>query len=137
MPFHARLLVRTALAWLAVSLAVALAAALPGLLPAPGLSNALRPVWIHLLTVGWLTQLVFGVALWLFPRRGEEAGAARRAAPAAWLLLNLGLAARAAAEPATALGASGPWSWALAGSALLQWLAILLLIAAAWPRVSG
>ena len=137
MPRHTRLLVRTALVWLAVSLAVALAAALPGLLPVPGLAQALRPVWIHLLTVGWLTQLVFGVALWLFPRRGGEGSPAARVAPPAWLLLNLGLLVRAVAEPASVLGAFGSWSWALAGSALAQWLAILLLIAVAWNRVSA
>lgn len=136
MPRHARLLVRTALVWLAVALAVALAAALPVPMAVPGLAEALRPVWIHLLTVGWLTQLVFGVALWLFPRRGGSEGPARWAASTAWALLNLGLIVRAAAEPASALGSAVSWSWALAAAALLQWLAILLLIGVAWPRVT-
>lgn len=140
MPVASRLLVRTALVWLAASLAVALAAALPGLLPVPGLGAELRPVWIHLLTVGWLTQLVFGVALWLFPRpggrRGGEEGP-RWPLAAAWLLLNGGLLARAVAEPAAALAPAGPWSGALLGSALAQWLAVLLLVGAVWPRVTG
>jgi hypothetical protein len=25
------------------------------------------PVYLHLLNFGWLTQLLFGVALWMFP----------------------------------------------------------------------
>lgn len=140
MPVTSRLLVRTALVWLAASLAVALATALPGLLPVPGLDAALRPVWIHLLTVGWLTQLVFGVALWLFPRPGGRPGSEegpRWPLAAAWLLLNGGLLTRALAEPAAALVPAGPWSGALLASALAQWLAVLLLVGAVWPRVTG
>jgi hypothetical protein len=26
------------------------------------------PTYLHLLVVGWLTQLIFGVAFWLFPK---------------------------------------------------------------------
>ena len=50
----------------------------------PALSNtALHLGAIHLLTVGWLLQLISGVAYWMFPRhpsappRGDERSGSR------------------------------------------------------------
>jgi hypothetical protein len=91
-------------------------------------------VYLHLLVVGWLTQLIFGVAFWLFPRysaaqpRGSE-----RLAWAAWGLLNSGLVVRALAEPWHAV--SGRGGNALVASAGLQLLAGLAFVANTWPRV--
>ncbi|HXI21905.1 MAG TPA: hypothetical protein VNH46_12495, partial [Gemmatimonadales bacterium] len=71
---------------------------------------------VHLLTVGWLLQVITGVAFWMFPRhpiappRGNEVPG--------WFafgLLNAGLALRLAGEP-WRLGYGGP-AWPLALSA--------------------
>jgi hypothetical protein len=89
---------------------------------------------IHLLTVGWLLQLISGVAYWMFPRhptrppRGDE-----RLGWTALGLLNSGLLLRLIGEP-WRLGAGGP-AWPLALSALLQLAAVALLIALLWPRI--
>src|SRR5690606_29312518 len=99
MPLLARLLIKTALCYLglALLLGVGLAAGV-----GPGMA-AFGPTWVHLLVVGWLTQLIFGVAFWLFPRHSRERPYGRTApAWAAYGLLNLGLALRVAAEPAVA-----------------------------------
>lgn len=105
----------------------------------PGLAPpALTPVYFHLLMVGWVTQLIMGVALWLFPR--AEGGPPGGGTPLAWAVyvaLNVGLLARAVAEPLQA-GAPGA-----AGAALLLWSAALQALAAVgfvislWPRVRG
>lgn len=129
-----RALVGAALACLVLGMAVGVLLAAPGVDPA--WRTALRPAWVHLLAVGWLTQLVFGVALWLFPRRRQL----RHQSPLAWsglVLLNAGVAARTVAEPALALAHGPPWGALAAVAAVLQWLAVLLFVACLWPRVRG
>jgi len=39
-----------------------------GILLTSGVTNGLFPVYIHLLVFGWLTQLIFGVIYWMFPK---------------------------------------------------------------------
>jgi heme/copper-type cytochrome/quinol oxidase subunit 1 len=84
--------------------------------------------------VGWLTQLIFGVAFWMFPRysaaqpRGSE-----RLAWAAFILLNVGLLIRAVVEPWHTV--SGRGGNALVLSAGLQLLAGLAFAVNTWPRV--
>ena len=92
------------------------------------------PTYLHLLVLGWLTQLIFGVALWLFPKyspsrpRGDE-----RLSWASFLLLNLGLLLRAVAEPSHALGY--PVGALLIVAALAQLLAGWAFVLNTWPRV--
>lgn len=128
--------------WLVLGMGLWAVSAAPGLFPTPGFASALRPSALHAVTVGWLTQLVMGVALWLFPRpRGtpprREAGPGPGAAWTIHLLLNVGLLARVAVEPFAALGAPGPWRACLVGSGVLQWVAVVLFAGLAWPRVRG
>lgn len=84
----------------------------------------LSPVYFHLLLVGWVTQLIFGVVYWMFPKysaaqpRGNE-----RLGWATYGLLNLGLVLRLIGEPWVALTGDKRLGWLLAGSALLQLLA--------------
>ena len=54
---------------------------------------ALRAVHIEMLLVGWMIQLVMGVAVWIFPRMGLRL-APRRSVVSAWVafaLLNSGV----------------------------------------------
>jgi hypothetical protein len=131
MPALARLFIKTALAYLALALVLGVAlAARPGALGAAG------PAHVHLLVVGWLTQLIFGVAYWLFPRHSKE-----RPYGASWLAwatfvaLNAGLLLRAAAEPAVAWGGGAGWRAALVAAAALQGLGAVAFAAYLWPRV--
>jgi hypothetical protein len=84
--------------------------------------------------VGWLLQLITGVAFWMFPR--HPTAPPRGDARPGWLalgLLNLGLMVRLLAEP-WRLGFGGP-RWPLMVSAGLQFAAVLLLVHLLWPRV--
>jgi hypothetical protein len=126
-------MVRTSLFYLVLALLVGVWQALGPLVgwTRPGLF----PVYFHLLVVGWLTLLIFGVAHWMFPKYSREQPRGRESLGwAVYILLNAGLLLRAAAEPLNT-GNGGLWGWALFASALLQWLAGLLFVVNAWPRV--
>ena len=92
------------------------------------------PTYLHLLVVGWLTQLIFGVAFWLFPKyssvkpRGSEG-----LGWASFVLLNFGLILRLIGEPRAALG--GDAATLLVASAVIQLLAGWAFVANTWPRV--
>ena len=126
MPTLTRWAIKTALLWAALAVVVGVLLAWPG---APALPY---PTYLHLLTVGWLSNLIFGVAHWMFPR--ASAGAPRGDVRPAWsgyLLLNAGLLARIVAE---AFGPSFPGPWLLL-SAFLQVAAVWCWVIHLWPRV--
>lgn len=135
---QARYFIRTALAYLLTAFLVGALVLLNQALAIDGRIGALMPVFYHLLMVGWVTQLICGVSLWMFPPlsrerpRGDE-----RLGWAAYGGLNAGLLLRAIFEPLHAW-LPQPWlGWPLALSALLQVLAIWAFVAAIWPRVKG
>lgn len=96
---------------------------------------ALRPVYLHLLLVGWITQLIFGVAHWMFPRATREQPRGRE--PLGWtilVLLNAGLLLRVLVEPFAPEAGEG---WLLAVSGALQLGAALLFAMHIWPRTAA
>ena len=96
---------------------------------------ASQPVSWHLFAVGWLTQLIFGIALWMLPSfTRERPRRSDRLNWAVFVTLNAGLLLRAIAEPLTGLSGRGA---ALIVSALLQWLAALGFVINVWARVRG
>lgn len=98
----------------------------------PGLS----PVYIHLFVVGWLTQLIFGVTYWMFPKFSMENP--RGSETLGWvtfILLNIGLILRAIGEPLVIQLPESVWGWILVLSALLQWLAGIGFVLNTWSRV--
>lgn len=98
--------------------------------------SALRPVSIHLITVGWLTQLIFAVIYWMFPIISRERPYGDRwIAWAGFWGLNLGLLARAIFEIGLTQGLPSDGGWGLVGSGLLQWGGITAWVLASWPRV--
>jgi hypothetical protein len=100
----------------------------------PSLGALLWPTYVHLFVLGWLTQLIFGVAFWMFPRRSAKEP--HGSEPLGWIsygLLNAGLVLRALGEPAFALGART--SGILVVAALLQLGAGWVFVFNTWPRV--
>jgi hypothetical protein len=92
------------------------------------------PTYLHLLVLGWLTQLIFGVAFWLFPKHSQARprGNELRGWTVFWLL-NLGLILRAIAEPWHGLGK--PRGALLILAAATQLVAGWLFVFNTWPRV--
>ena len=133
MPTPARWLIKTALLHLVLALGLALlrAGQAAGLMPGP--AAALWLPQLHLLTVGWLTQLIFGVAFWLFPSPVPGTQPSPRLVWSAYGLLNAGVLLRVGGEPGFV--PESVQTWSLAGSAALQWGASLLLVAHFWGRI--
>jgi len=118
---------------LVVAILLALLMALP---PLASSAASWRVVYIHLLVLGWATQMIFGVSWWMFPRKQPLD---LTAVP--WLgwvcfgALNLGLLVRAAAEPVLAVRVSALASAGAVLAALLQLVAVASYVWLVWPRV--
>lgn len=137
MPPLTRWFVRSALAWFLLALAAGILLASGVAARIPGTEVVLPyPTYLHLVTVGWLTNLIFGVALWLFPR--YSADRPRGSDALGWVsyaALNLGLLLRVIGEPTQLAGAGGRTLLLLsAGLQLLGGWAFVLNI---WPRVKA
>lgn len=134
MPPLTRWFVKAALLYLVTALALAVAMQWPGAAARVPWLAVVWPTYLHLLVVGWLTQLIFGVAFWLFPR--HSAARPRGYEGLGWtsfVLLNAGLLLRVVAEPRAALGHDA--GFLLICSAVAQLLAGGVFVANVWPRV--
>ena len=135
MPSLTRWLIKTSFVYLALALVTGLLLAIQSTLQL-NLFGGLFPVYIHLLVFGWLTQLVFGVVFWMFPKYSNEQP--RRSERLGWwmyVLLNTGLLLRMIAEPANTSQPTIFMGWMLVLSALLQFLAGLSFVINTWGRV--
>lgn len=136
MPRIVRWFLRTALVMFVLALIVGVVQSLGtefSFIP-PGLT----PVYFHLLMVGWVTQFILGVALWMLPKYTQEKPRGLEALSwATYILLNTGLLLRAFGEPLNSLQPGKSWGWLLVISALLQWLAGVIFVANSWQRVKG
>jgi hypothetical protein len=97
---------------------------------------ALAPVYLHLFMWGWVTQLIFGVVYWMFPKYSKEKPHGHEGL---WLAtfwcFNVGLILRVIGEPLHLLRPEALWAWLTALSAVLQWLAGMFFVANTWNRV--
>ncbi|RJP51604.1 MAG: hypothetical protein C4557_07680 [Anaerolineaceae bacterium] len=129
MPLLTRTFIKTAMICFTLALTL-------GITLAAGVTSGLFPIYIHLLVFGWLTQLIFGVVFWMFPKYSVEQP--RGSETLGWwtyVLLNIGLLLRAIAEPIQSTE-SNPFSgWMLVFSAILQFVAGLLFVVNTWARV--
>jgi hypothetical protein len=128
-PRLSRWLARTALLYLLAALL--LGVAMPAAARHSAYLSAAWPVYIHLLVLGWATQLIAAVAYWMFPRAEPKSPASDAPGWAMYGLLNAGLLLRAVAEPVPERHALLPFA------ALLQLAAILIFAATLWPRIRG
>lgn len=118
MPLVTRWFTKLSLVHLVLGLCVQGLLAARGKIGLPEWVGAMNPVFFHLFMVGWVAQMIFGVAYWMFPRwtrrqpRGYE-GAAR----AALVLLGAGLLLRAVGEPASVTRGGAVWGAAVVLSA--------------------
>ncbi|MCC5942795.1 MAG: hypothetical protein JJU37_14730 [Balneolaceae bacterium] len=97
----------------------------------------LLPVYWHMLVMGWLTQIIIGVSIWMFPRKWRDKK--KRESVLTWLtfwLLNSGLILRFFTEPFLPFfNDTLTVQLIIITSAILQIAAICTYIAEIWPRV--
>ena len=137
MPTLTRWFVRSGMAWLLVALASGILLASGVAARIPGTTVVLPyPTYLHLITVGWLTNLIFGVAFWMFPRYTAESPRGSDALGwASYVGLNAGLLLRLIGEPAQLAGIDG--RAALLASAGLQLVGGWAFVLNLWPRVKA
>jgi hypothetical protein len=136
MPLLTRVALRAALAYLVAGVAAGALYWLNAAWPFWPFANAFNPVYIHLLVVGWITQLIYGVMYWMFPIISRENMRGNpRPAWAALVVLNAGLLLRVVCEPWRTLSPNDLNAAGLVLSALLQVAAGLLIVWVMWPRV--
>lgn len=147
MPKISRLFLKTGIVYLVVSILLFLMMQVPEY----GLSQLWRPVFYHMLMVGWITQVIFGVAIWMFPRMMAESRDSRQRLGTkgsmagyytVYALLNIGLLLRWVFEPMLdgVFGIHGMpvfAKWMLPLSGLLQLAAFSLFAWQLWPRIRG
>jgi cbb3-type cytochrome oxidase subunit 1 len=136
MPTLTRWFIKSALVYLVLSLLVGIPVAAQPIVDLGPLVGALTPVYFHLFMVGWVAQIIFGVAYWMFPRHSKERPRGSEVlALLTYLTLNVGLISRAVAEPMLAVSSGAGWRWLLILGAVLQWLAGVAFAANTWSRV--
>ncbi len=97
----------------------------------------------HLGTVGWLVNIVIGIALWMLPLNRQRFPTTQGRYPpgaviACFALLNGGLLLRVIAEPWYQLGGKPLAATMLLFTAsLAQPIAIIIFVAIVWQRVRG
>jgi hypothetical protein len=130
--------IRLALSYFIAALLLGLLIAVQRPLGLPDALGAAGPAQVHLLVVGWITQMIFGVAYWMFPKASAERPRGNDAlAIVTFVLLNVGLITRLIAEPWHAIAPTPFLAALLIGSATTQWLSAVGFVAATWPRVRG
>ena len=133
MPTLTRWFLRAAMVHLVAALGLGLVLALPSLAAQAG---AWRPVYIHLLVVGWATQMIFGVAYWMFPRiEPLDLTAVPWVGWTCFWTLNAGLVLRAACEPVIAVRTAPLAAAGTTVAAALQLIAVATFVRLSWSRV--
>lgn len=136
MPSLTRWYIKSGLLYLLAALFLAVVLALPDPVPLPPYIQAMNPAYFHLFLVGWVTQMIFGVIYWMFPIITRERPRGNETLGwVSYIMLNAGLVIRVAIEPLFSTQPQAGVGWLLVVSAVLQWLAILLFVLLAWPRV--
>lgn len=136
MPTLTRYFIKTGLIYFILALSLGVALLAQPLLRLPAAFVSFSPVYIHLLMVGWVTQLIIGVVYWMFPKYSKDHP--RGSETLGWMtfiLLNAGLVLRALGEP-LAVNQPGDVAGALlALSALFQFVAGWAFVINTWGRV--
>lgn len=136
MPAQTRWFIKSALVYFVAALVLGVLTFSYQIIDLPPFIRAMGPVYVHLLVVGWLTQLIMGVIYWMFPKYSKERP--RRSERLGWITyytLNAGLLLRVIGEPLAATQPSAFAGGMVALSAVLQLIAGWAFVLNTWGRV--
>jgi len=139
MPKFIRYFIKTSLLFFVISLLLGIVMASGTVIALPNFLSSILPTYLHMFTVGWITQMIFGVSIWMFPSSDKEGRYGKETIIwSIYVTLNSGLILRLIGEPGqSVLPASVMFDLCLVFSAILQWLASLLYVYHIWGRVKG
>lgn len=136
MPTLSRWFIKLGMIYLLVGLFMGSLMLVQPVLGLPSTMQVLRPVYLHFLFIGWVTQIIMGVGYWMFPKYSKEAP--RRSEKLGWfvlVMLNVGLVLRAIGEPAMVLSPQPGFGWMLALASMCLLLAGWGFILNTWGRI--
>lgn len=135
MPKISRWFIKTGIIYFLIGILLSIVTELPGI----GAGSLLLPVYWHMIVIGWLTQIIMGVSIWMFPRKDRSKK--KRESAFSWTsywLLNSGLLLRFLTEPFLPLFQQSAFlNVALILSSLLQIAGIASYIIEIWPRLQA
>lgn len=138
MPTLSRAFIKSGLLFFAAALLLWVAIIGRAFFGLPSFLGAMMPSFFHLLMVGWITQIIFGVSIWMFPAQTRENP--RGSGKLGWTcfyLLNFGLLMRLIGEPAVLATGSAALGAVLLFSGFFQLLAGAAYVKLIWSRVKG
>ena len=136
MPPLARWYIKLAMIYFVAALVVGTLQALQAPLHLSPLLALTGPAHVHMLVVGWITQMIFGVAYWMFPKHLADMPRGNNAiAVATFVLLNVGLLLRVVLEPLRAWQPHAIPGSLLVVAAVAQLLGGVGFAVHTWPRV--
>lgn len=98
--------------------------------------HVLQPVYLHLLFIGWVTQVIMGVGYWMFPKQSKaNPRGSVRLGWAVLIMLNVGLVLRSIGEPAVVLAPEANLGWMLAAASLFLLFAGWGFAINTWSRI--
>lgn len=134
MPKISRLFIKTGLLYFLLSLLLRVIIDLFTDFPLP----ALTVLFWHALMLGWITQIIMGVSIWMFPGRSRDEGfKAQRLSWLTYLFLNTGLLFRMISSPFLELSGLKFWAILLTVSAPLQLAGVSFYVLEMWPRIQS
>lgn len=133
MPPITRYFIKSGMIYFVLGIVLAFYAELPGVKT----GALLLPVYWHMLVIGWLTQIIMGVSIWMFPRtKKQRQNIQSFTAVAAFWTLNAGLILRILAEPFIPIVQSGlMFTVIIVLSSGLQVLSVIFYLIEIWPRI--
>ncbi len=133
MPPITRYFIKSGMIYFVLGIVLAFYAELPGIRT----GALLLPVYWHMLVIGWLTQIIMGVSIWMFPRtKKQRQNIQSFPAVAAFWTLNTGLVLRFLAEPFIPLVQNGLlFNLVIILSSILQVASVIFYLIEIWPRV--
>jgi hypothetical protein len=149
MPLTSRVSVKASIIYLAIGATLGAILLIDRWIPLGSSAYALHASHVQLLVVGWLTQLIIGVAWWLFPPlsiglRGDAQGPVRRGQATrgsehlfwtALACLNAGVLLKALFEPLHIWTQIGLFDVLAGSSVLFLVIAAVIFVVSLWGRV--
>jgi len=141
MPALSRYFIKIGLLYLIAGLLMGVIMRLQPVMNWSGQIQLLRPVYLHLIFIGWVTQLIMGVGYWMFPKLSREKPRGNEHTGwAVLILLNTGLILRSISEPGILVTGTDTtlrtgFAWMLALASMLLLFAGWLFIFNTWGRI--